>query len=39
MGKRNTSLQYAWIAIFLGGIIGFVVVAMYLPIFQMAQNV
>jgi len=25
--------------VFLGGIIGFVVVAMYLPIFKMAQNV
>ncbi|HOJ13582.1 MAG TPA: type II secretion system F family protein [Deltaproteobacteria bacterium] len=34
-----TSALEPMLMVFLGGIIGFVVVAMYLPIFQMAQNV
>lgn len=34
-----TSALEPILMVFLGGIIGFVVVAMYLPIFQMAQNV
>ena len=34
-----TSALEPILMVFLGGILGFVVVAMYLPIFQMAQNV
>jgi type IV pilus assembly protein PilC len=34
-----TSALEPILMVFLGGVIGFVVVAMYLPIFQMAQNV
>jgi len=34
-----TSALEPMLMVFLGGIIGFVVVAMYLPIFKMAQNV
>ncbi|HPC47838.1 MAG TPA: type II secretion system F family protein, partial [Deltaproteobacteria bacterium] len=34
-----TSALEPMLMVFLGGVIGFVVVAMYLPIFQMAQNV
>jgi type IV pilus assembly protein PilC len=34
-----TSALEPMLMVFLGGVVGFIVVAMYLPIFQMAQNV